>query len=247
MTLLVRHRVEEEEPVESREGDTLRKEVVKCEAVMQREAVRDDVLEPEEEGEADLLLLLVVVAQRVGERVLLVLSVEVKVGEGAWQVEGDGVGDGEVLRKVYTLELPEPLELGKGVTVPDREGDTVEVRDSPPEVDPEAPRERKDEGERLTVLLAESVVEGVALAVGEGVPLPVTDPVRVALGVKEGVWEGLPLLDLELDPVLELEAPGLSEEVGLEVKVPLRVGVEVGIGGGVAVGEGVTSPVPVPL
>jgi hypothetical protein len=69
----------------------------------------------------------------------------------------------------------------------------------------------------------------------------------VALGVEEGVWEGLPLLDLELDPVLELEAPGLSEEVGLEVKVPLRVGVEVGVGGGVAVGEGVTSPVPVPL
>jgi hypothetical protein len=121
------------------------------------------------------------------------------------------------------------------------EPDTVPVTDAVGVCVGDSGAEFVAEGEEPTERLA--VGDGVRV----GVPVPVSVPVRVALGVEEGVWEGLPLLDLELDPVLELEAPGLSEEVGLEVKVPLRVGVEVGVGGGVAVGEGVTSPVPVPL
>lgn len=77
---------EETDPVPSAEGVEVWE--VHSVAEAQREGVPEG--EPERVGVevVDLLLLFVVVAQRVEERVLLVLSVEVEEGEGVWQVEG---------------------------------------------------------------------------------------------------------------------------------------------------------------
>lgn len=87
--------------------------------------------------------------------------------------------------------MPVPLEVGVA--------DTLGLRDELEVMEGEAPLEREEVGERLTVDDAEVVEEGVlagelvALAVGVGVVVVVMDPEPDTLGL--GVMVGVPLDD----------------------------------------------------
>ena len=117
------------------------------------------------EGEAPL------VREAVGEALVVELAESVLEGEGA--------------------AVPVPLEVGVPVDVPEGVRDAVALleRDTLPVLLADAPGLSEAVGEAVTVLLAESVVEGV----GAAVPVPVLVGVPVAVGL--GVGGGVPLLD----------------------------------------------------
>lgn len=60
-------------------------------------------------------------------------------------------------------------------------------------------------------------------------------PVAVPVAVPLGVWLLVPLLLLEIDPVLEADAPAVTDDVGVTLTVVLALTVEEGVGGGVLV------------
>ena len=117
------------------------------------------------EGEAPL------VREAVGEALVVEL------------IESDVEGEG--------ASVPVPLEVGVPVDVPEGVRDAVALleRDTLPVLLADAPGLSEAVGEAVTVLLAESVVEGV----GAAVPVPETVGVPVAVGL--GVEGGVPLLD----------------------------------------------------
>ena len=142
------------------------------------------------------------------ELVLLVVIVEVGVGVGVPLLvaveELDGV---LVLVCVAVAELLKEIE-------PVLEADAPEVKDAVGEVE--------------TVLLQLTVVLDVVFPV----PLPVG--VGLPLGVEEGVagpvWDAV----MEIVPVLEAEAPIVTEPVGLCERVVLLLSVEVGVAEGLS-------------
>ena len=89
----------------------------------------------------------------------------------------------------------------------------------------------------------------------EGVPLEGKDREGVLEGdapcvklpVENGVWEGLPLPDLELDPVFEPDAPKDNLAVGLMDTLQPKDAVVVEVDVVEAVGEEITFPVGVLL
>jgi hypothetical protein len=89
------------------------------------------------------------------------------------------------------------------------------------------------------------LLETVVLGVKEAVPVPegVGLPVEVGLGVGEGV----PLLDSDVLPLLEAEAPAVREAVGEADTVELLETVVLGVKEAVPVPEGVGLPVEVGL
>jgi len=106
----------------------------------------------------------------------------------------------------------------------------VEESELLPELDALAPAVREGVGLRETELLADEVVLPVLQAVPVCVPEEL--PVPVLLGVCDG--EMLPLNEME--PVLEAEAPTVTEGVADKDAVELLLSVE----------DGVLAPVPVP-
>ena len=169
-------------------------------------------------------------------------------------VEGEAPTEREAVGEALTVLLEESVDEGVGAAVPVPEtvgvGDRVALGvgcgvplldcELLPVMEGEAPTERDAVGEALTVLLAESVEEGVGAAV------PVPDTVGVGDRVALGVGCGVPLLDCELLPVAEGEAPTEREAVGEALVVPLAESVEEGVGAGVPVPLVVELPVEVP-
>jgi hypothetical protein len=145
------------------------------------------------------------------------LSVELLVESGVRVAVGVGVA------------LPVGGGVGGGVALPD--SDVLPVWEA------EAPQDSDAVGDCDWVELADWVVLGV-----RG-PVPVPLPVQVPVGVPVGVGGGVPLLDREVLPVEEAEAPADSEAVGVAVTVELAESVEVGVSEAVpvplGVGEGV--------
>jgi hypothetical protein len=219
------------------------------------------------------------------ERVLLGVAGEVLVGEPVGEPVGVGVGlceleglpvwealpvmEGEtpLVREaegeVLTVVLPDwvllgvsdavPVPVGVGlpvlVAVADLEAVVLPVGLLLPLLEGEAPAVREAVGDPETVLLLDRVLVGER----EAVPVPVPEPVGV--GVGEGVRDGVPVLESELLPLLEGEAPAVREAVdepetvllldrvlvGEREAVPVPVPEPVGVG----VGEGVRDGVPV--
>jgi len=124
--------------------------------------------------------------------------------------ETDVVELEEVVVEGVKDPVPVPLGVGEGVGVGVGVGGGVALLDRLvlPVLDWEAPEVKLAVGEADTVELLEAVVLGVreAVPVQEGVGLPVE--------VGEGVGGGVQLLDSELLPLLEGEAPLVSEAVG---------------------------------
>jgi hypothetical protein len=153
----------------------------------------------------------------------------------------EGVGEALTVELAESVEegvkdpVPVPLEVGVPVAVPVGValGVALLERELLPELEGEAPAETEAVGEALVVVVVLTVVEGVRLAVPE--PLDVGVPVAVELGVGGGV----PELDRELLPVLEGEAPLVSEAVGEALVVELEESVEEGVGAAVPVGAAV--------
>ena len=178
------------------------------------------------------------------ERVLLGVAGEVLVGEPVGEPVGVGVGlceleglpvwealpvmEGEtpLVREaegeVLTVVLPDwvllgvsdavPVPVGVGlpvlVAVADLEAVVLPVGLLLPLLEGEAPAVREAVDEPETVLLLDRVLVGER----EAVPVPVPEPVGV--GVGEGVRDGVPVLESELLPLLEGEAPAVREAVG---------------------------------
>ena len=112
-----------------------------------------------------------------------------------------------------------------------------------PVLDADAPGVSDAVGDVDTVLLLLTVVLDVAF------PVPLPEDVAVPLGVEEGVAESVGDDDMEMVPVLEADAPAVTEPVGLCDMVELALSVEVGVCDAVLVPDcvGVLDGVPVPV
>ena len=127
--------------------------------------------------------------------------------------------DGLTPRARLAAGLPDWLLLGEGVAedVPLPDGVPEELCVPEPVPVPEllpveealAPGLREDVGE----LLMDALQLGELDAVAEAVPEPVT--VLLLEGVPLGDWLGVTLLDQEVEPVIEAEAPAVKDAVGL--------------------------------
>ena len=132
-----------------------------------------------------------------------------------------------VLAVSEAVPLPDcegvPVDEAEGVCVPV----PVELQDTEPVLDAEAPTVTDAVDDIDVVLLALRVVEGVLEGVGkpEGVQVPDGVLLPVSVGMTEALKEGLPLL--EDDAPLVREAVGVAKEVVLAetVKVLVAVGV----------------------
>ena len=180
-----------------------------------------------------------------GERVAVALALSelLPVLEGVEPGLSDAVGEGLTVVLPLTVELgvfaavpvPVPVPVPDGVPVGVGVAVLELLSDALPELDAEAPVVKEGVGEALTVLLADTVV----LAVPEDVPVPVgvLAPVEVPVGDVVAV-----MLELkEMLPVLDADAPVVSEGVGEALTVLLADSVVLGVPGGVGV------PVPEPL
>ena len=165
--------------------------------------------------------------------------------EGVTPAGSDAVADCETLELavsvvegvdagVLLLEpVGDPVGVGVGegaaVTLPDFEALPVALE--------EAPGDSELVGDALSVLEAESVEEGVGK--GEGVALGVGEPVPL----EDTVCDGVALLDSEVLPVFDCEAPALSDAVSEPLSVLDEDRVVLGVGAGVPVEEPVEDPV----
>jgi len=139
--------------------------------------------------------------------------------------------------------VPVPLGVGVLVSVPDgvSGGVALPERDALGLALEVAPTLSEPVGETVTVELPETVV------VGDHEPVPVPEGVGVAVEEGEGVGGGVPELDCEILPVLEGEAPLVSDAVGEADTVELAERVLLGVGAAVPVPEGVGVPEVVPV
>ncbi len=125
------------------------------------------------------------------------------------------------------MEELEPVGDPVGVCVGEGAAETLPDCEALPVALGLAPRDSELVGEAVTVEDAESVVDGVDK--GEGVALDVGDPVPLV----DTVCDGVALLDSDALPVLDGDAPAVSDAVGEALSVELAEMEEEGVGAAV--------------
>ena len=157
------------------------------------------------------------------ETVLLAVSVEVEVDVAVPLFVAVGELDGVPVPLCVAVEEP--------------------LSELEPVLDAEAPTVTDAVDDADTVLLPLIVVLAVTF------PVPLPDGVAVPVGVDEGVTGLVGEAVTEIVPVLEADAPAVTEPVGLCDMVELALSVEVGVCDAVLVPDcvGVLEGVPVPV
>jgi len=212
--------------------------VFEADAPLERDAVGDALAV--EEGVPVALRVPVPVALLLGVPLVVALALRevLPVLEGDAPLERDAVGDGETVVLPLRVVVAESEEVPVGVAVPVPVivllgvcgAVALALRELEPVLEADAPEESDGVGDELVAELPLRVVEGVT----EAVPVPVL--VGVTVGVPLLVELAVTLLLNDAEPVLEDDAPAVSEGVGDELVVLLALNVD----------EGVMDAVPVP-
>ena len=145
------------------------------------------------------------VTEAVGDTDTVLLAVRVEVGVAAGVPLLVAVGELDGVPELVCVAVAELL------------------RELEPVLEADAPDVRDAVGDADAVLLLLTVVLAVALPV----PLPVD--VAVPEGVGDGVMELVGAAVMEIVPVLEADAPAVTEPVGLSDSVELPLSVEEGV------------------